>query len=265
MAGQVWGVAADGGYLYADQLSNYLRMQVLPTVKFRQLCDIRESDKNGESLIGRHKGDKWNWNVFSKVQTKGAALVETNTMPETKFTIEQNQGTITEYGNSVPYTGKLDDLSEQPVREIIRKVLKIDCKEAFDIAAHAQMNATPLRVTPTAGNNDTTVVLVTNGTPTVTNNIAFGKGHAGTIADLMKERDIPGYDNDDYVAVGWPTTFTQLKADLEAIHQYVETGLAQIKNGEIGRYRGIRFIEQSHIPKGGRRRQWHLGSTNRHR
>jgi len=27
--------------------------------------------------------------------------------------------------------------------------------------------------------------------------------------------------------------------------------LIQIKNGEIGRYRGVRFIEQTHIPAGG--------------
>ena len=33
---------------------------------------------------------------------------------------------ITEYGNSVDYTGKLDDLSEHPVKEVINKVLKND-------------------------------------------------------------------------------------------------------------------------------------------
>jgi hypothetical protein len=35
MAGQVWSVNALGGYMYSDQLSNVLRMQLLPTVKFR--------------------------------------------------------------------------------------------------------------------------------------------------------------------------------------------------------------------------------------
>jgi hypothetical protein len=49
--------------------------------------------------------------------------------------------TITEYGNSVPYTGKLDDLSEQPVKEIVQKVLKNDAKKAFDIGAWEQFNA----------------------------------------------------------------------------------------------------------------------------
>jgi hypothetical protein len=57
-------------------------------------------------------------------------------MPETNFTIMQGTMTITEYGNSVPYTGKLDDLSEQPVKEIINKVLKNDAKKALDQQAY---------------------------------------------------------------------------------------------------------------------------------
>lgn len=64
-------------------------------------------------------------------------------MPKTNFTITQGTMTITEYGNSVDYTGKLDDLSEQPVKEVINKVLKNDAKKAFDVAAFAQFNATP--------------------------------------------------------------------------------------------------------------------------
>lgn len=40
--------------------------------------------------------------------------------------------------NAVPYTGKLDDLSEQPVKEIIQKVLKNDAKKTLDKAAYDQ-------------------------------------------------------------------------------------------------------------------------------
>jgi len=120
MTGQVWSVPADGGYLYSDKLSNFLRLQLIPAVKFRQFADIKE-----EEAQGKQAGQNWTWNVYSKVQTKGDVLDETETMPETKFTITQGSGTITERGNSVPYTGKLDDLSEHPVREIINKVLKI--------------------------------------------------------------------------------------------------------------------------------------------
>lgn len=246
MAGQVWSVSADGGYLYSDKLSNILRLELIPTVRFRQLCDIRE-----EEAQGKHRGDRWYWNVYSKVATKGSAVLdETARMPETKFTITQESGLIEERGNSVPYTGKLDDLSEHPVKEIIHKVLKIDAKEAMDIAAHAQFNLTPLTVAPTGGTSTTAVTLETTGC-TVTNNVAFGKGHVQPIATTMKERGIPPFQNDDYLGIGWPSTFDNLKNDLETINQYVETGVARLMNGEIGRYRGVRFLEQTHIPKGG--------------
>ena len=246
MAGQLWSVSADGGYMYADKLSNLLRLELLPSVKFRQFCDIKE-----EEAQGKNKGDRWYWNVYSKVATKGRTLNETVKMPETKFTITQQSATITERGNSVPFTGKLDDLSEQPVTEVIHKVLKVDAKESMDIGAWEQFDATPLRVAPTSGTSTTAVTLTTNGATATTNNVAFRKGHAAAIATTMKERNIPPFANEDYYAIARPAAYDTMRDDLESIHQYVETGLTHIKNGEIGRYRGIRFVEQTHIPTGG--------------
>lgn len=243
---QLWSINDDGGYMYSDKLSRLLRLELLPSVKFRQFCDIKE-----EEARGKHRGDRWYWNVYSKVQTKGRTLDETQKMPETKFTVTQQSGVITERGNSVPFTGKLDDMSEHSVTDVIHKVLKVDAKESMDIGAWEQFDQTPLRVAPTSGTSTTAVTLTTNGSTATTNNVAFGKGHAAAIATTMKERNIPPFANEDYYAIARPAAYDQLRDDLEAIHQYVETGLAHIKNGEIGRYRGIRFVEQTHIPTGG--------------
>lgn len=171
-------------------------------------------------------------------------------MPTTNFTISQGQLQITEYGNSVPYTGKLDDMSKQPVTEIIHKVLKVDAKETLDGAAWAQFNATVVRVAPTSGTS-TTSVTVEYGVPTITNNTPLTNSHVKAISDVMKEANVPPYTGDDYYCAGWPTTFRTFKNNLEAIRQYVETGFQMIMNGEIGRYEGIRFIEQTAIAHGG--------------
>ena len=211
-----------------------------------QFCDVKDATQQGLK-----KGDTFHWNVYSDVTTQGGTLVETNTMPETNFKITQGTLTITEMGNSVPYSGKLDNLSEHPVTEIINKVLKNDAKKAFDIAAHAEFNSTPLRVVPTAGTSTEAVTLTTNGTATLTNNVAFKKQHVGLITDLMKERNIPPYVEDDYYAIAWPSTLRQLKTDLEGVYQYVTQGFQLIMNGEIGRYDNCRFVEQTQIPKGG--------------
>lgn len=244
MAGQLWMTNSLGGYMYSDRLSKVLRSVVQPLVKFRQFADVKDA-----AAQGKGKGDTFHWNVYGDAAAQGTVLVETTTMPETNFTITQGTMTITEYGNGVPYTGKLDDLSEHPVKEIINKVLRNDAKKAFDIAAHAQFDATPLRVVPTGGTATDAVTLTTNGTATLTNTVALGKGHVKAIVDLMKERNIPPYMGDDYIALAHPSTFRTLKNDVESVHQYVDKGFQMILNGEIGRYEGVRFVEQTNIAK----------------
>jgi N4-gp56 family major capsid protein len=245
MAGQVWAVNSLGGFMYSRQLSNVLRMAVQPLVKFRQFADVRDASQQGKK-----KGDLFTWDVFSDVATAGGNLVETNTMPETNFTITQGTLTISEAGNSVPYSGKLDNLSKFPVMELIQKVLKNDAVKSFDRLAWYQFDQTPLRVLPTNGTDTAAITLFTNGTVTGTNSIAFNNAHAKSIVDTMKERNIPAYIGDDYYALAWPTTLRTFKNNLESIHQYTEAGFKMIMNGEIGRYENVRYVEQTNIVKG---------------
>jgi len=100
-----------------------------------------------------------------------------------------------------------------------------------------------------AGTDTSAVTLYTNGTVTGTNNVALGKEHVKTIVDVMKERNIPPYEADDYFAIAHPTTFRKFKNDLESIKVYIQEGFQMIMNGEIGRYESTRFIEQTNIAK----------------
>ena len=245
MAGQVWAVNSLGGFLYSRQLSNVLRMNVQPLVKFRQFADVHDISQQGKK-----KGDTFTWDVVSDVATVGGVLLETNTMPETNFTITQGTLTITEAGNSVPYSGKLDNLSKFPVEDIIKKALKNDTVKAIDRLAWAQFNTTLIRVIPVGGTDTAAISSYTNGTVTGTNSIAYNNTHAKSIVDFMKERNIPAYIADDYYALAWPTTLRTFKNSLETIHQYSDTGFNLIMNGEIGRYENVRYIEQTNIAKG---------------
>lgn len=146
-----------------------------------------------------------------------------------------------------PYTGILDDLSEQPVKEIIRKVLVNDAKKAIDTQAFNQFKLAPIRAMATATG---AVSFTTNGTADVTNSIALGTSHVKLIVDTMKERNIPAYMGDDYYAIAWPSTYRTFKDNLEDKAMYTETGFSHIMSGEIGRYEGVRFVEQTNAPKG---------------
>lgn len=246
MSGQVWQVDTLGGFSYSDELSNIMRTALQPVVKFRQFCDAKDFTEKG---LGA--GDLSHWNVYSDVQDAGGKLDEHLPMPETNFEISQGTIQVFEYGNSVPYTKLLDDLSKQPITEIIHKVLKNDAKKALDGDAFREFDKCILRVAPTGGSSTTAVTFENGVQSSITNDAPLNKAHIKLISDGMKERQIPAYMGDDYMAIAWPSTYRTFKDELETIKQYVETGFGFIMNGEIGRYESIRFIEQTHINKGG--------------
>ncbi len=240
---QLWQTNTTGGYMYSGELSDTLRNSLQPMTRFVQHCDADDfTDK------GLHAGDAFQWNIYSDVSVQGGRLEETEQMPETGFTISQNSGTIYEFGNSVPYSGRLDDASRHPVKQIIHKALKNDAAKAFESEAHTQFSATKLTVTPASGSSTTAITLETTGTATATNDVAMNNTHVKLISDQMKERNIPVFSDGNYRCIGRPATFRDFKDDLEAIHQYVDQGFQSILNGEVGRsYEGIRFFEQTAI------------------
>jgi hypothetical protein len=245
MSGQVWHTNSEGGYMWSPNLSKYLRTAMQPMSRFRQMCDI-------EPAVGKHAGSKFYWNVYGDVESQGGVLNEQVAMPETKFSIDQSYVELEERGNSVPYTGKLDDLSEHPVKTVIEKALKNDANKAMEIAAHAEFDDTLLIVTPYNGSSATAITVEVDGTPAATNSVALGNAHVKLILDEMKERNIPVRDGSNYFAIGRPATFRDFKDDLEAIGMYTERGFGLILNSEIGRhYDGCRFFEQTVIASEG--------------
>ena len=128
-----------------------------------QFCDARDAG-------GKNKGETFTWDIVNNVATAGGTLVETNTMPETQFTIAQATLTITEYGNSVPYSGKLEALSKFTVRQPIMQALKNDAKKTYDRAAWTQFDRAMLRY---VGTTTATGNFYTNGTTTGTNTSAL--------------------------------------------------------------------------------------------
>ena len=239
---QVWGTNARGGYMYSDELSSRLRTAVQPLCRFRQFCDAKLAK-------GLNRGDTYAWNVYSDVADAGARLTENVAISETQFTITQATAKVREYGNAVPYTSLLDDLSLQPVTEIINKVLKNDASKVLDNEAFTQFNQTLLRARGTGSGSSAALEVVTDGTGGSGPNVAMENDHVKLVADELSERNIPAYDGQNYICLARPRALRKLKNDLETIHQYTSEGWYVIMNGEKGRYEGIRFIEQTNIAR----------------
>lgn len=244
MTGMVWSTPSRGGYLYADNLDKHLRMALQNTCKFRAFADPKED------ALGLHKGNTYRWDRISTIANRGGPIGELQRMPESQATVGQSELTITEYGNSVPYTNLLDLQSELSVKDAIDQVLRDDARGTLDRMVAFEFFQTPLRVSPASGTSTTEIVLTTNSVASTTNNVALGTGHVKAITDTMKDRNIPAYDGDDYAAISHASTLTNLRDQMESIHQYTETGINLIFRGEIGRYRNARFVEQTEVPKG---------------
>jgi hypothetical protein len=251
MPGQVWETDSVGGYMYSGELSDVLRNALQPMTRFLEHCDADDqTDK------GLHAGEAFQWNIYSNVATQGGKLSENQRMPETGFTITQGTGVVEEFGNSVPYSGVLDDRSYHPVKQIITKALKNDAVKAFEIEAHEQFAATVGKITPanatTEGDSDAAITLTTDSTPAQKNNIAMNNVHVKLIVDEMKELNVPVYSDGNYRCIGRPKTFRAFKDDIEALHSYISEGFNRILNGEVGRhYEGVRFFEQTAIANQG--------------
>lgn len=243
-AGQLWAVNSLGGFYYSLNLSKELRMGVQATSKFRQFADIRDA-------FGKvtKSGQTFTWDTVPMLPRSSRALTETSTIPQGQHTVIQGTLTMSERGFSVPYSEMLESMSQFSVKQPIMKVLKYDASVDIDCVVHQQFNKTPLRVAATATADG--ITLTTNSTATLTVSQGMAKANVKSIVDTMKGRNIPYYTERDYYAIARPGGLRQIKNDLEGIHQYTESGLEMIMNGEIGRYEDTRFVEQTVVPAGG--------------
>lgn len=243
MAGQVFVTGSLGGLFSAFNLSQELLKGNSATQKFRQFADIKDAWNTKRS------GETFTWDVLPRMTRGDRALTETNTIPQGQSTVLQGTLTISERGFSVPYTQKLEKLSMIRFPSKIMNQLKYDSQCDLDALCHTQFNLTPLRAQCTLSSS--TFTLTTNGTATGTNSAAFNLNHAKLMTDTMKDRNIAPYKGDDYFAIARHTALRTFKNNLEAIHQYTESGLTMLMNGEIGRYNQMRYVEQTSVPAGG--------------
>lgn len=246
MAGQVWSVAADGGYLSAKNLSKVLRMAVQPLCKFRQFADVKDATAGG-----KHTGAIFTWDVILDVATAGAALTEGVAIPQTKFTVTQASLTMTEIANSVPWSGKLETFSEMDVKTLVQKTLKNDCVKVLDAMAYAEFNKTLLTAEASGGTSATAVTFGVTGVAASVNNVAMSLAHVKKMEAEMKDRNIPAYIGDDYILLGRASTFEGVKDGIEEVAKYTDSGFQILFSGEKFRYRNTRIVEQSNIGSAG--------------
>jgi N4-gp56 family major capsid protein len=240
MPGQVYSVSSLGGVWSVPYLSDRIRNVAQPMFALRQFCDVKEA-------IGKKRGDTWLFDKTQNVDTQGGTLVETATIPETQFNSQQGTGTITEYGNSIPFTAKLQALGQFEVEPQVELHLRDDQVKVLESAAGAQFAATDFIAvcTTTAG-----VAITTNGTATATATSNLTAANVRQIVNFMKKRHIPRYDGRSYMCVASVSALSGFHEDTASagwvdISKYTAPFSTNLHNGEVGSYFGVRFVEET--------------------
>lgn len=225
------------GYLTNNKLNKAFQKAAQPRCKFRQFVMFKEA-------FGKNQGQSVNWLKVANITDYGGVLTETNTMHETDQQLTWGTLTVNEYGNSIPFTFKIEALSEFDIKSIVRGGLLDDFVKVIDGLVERQFNTTKLRYvgTATAGG-----VVTTNGTATTSNTSAFNAYHLRMMVEELKKRNVPGWPglDGDYVFVGSIEAVRGLYEDTESLQQYTESGYKKILNGEIGRYYATRIVEDT--------------------
>jgi len=222
------------GYLTNTKLNKVFQREAQPLLKFRQFTSMKNA-------LGKNQGETVNWLRVSNVSNHGKKIAETSTMPETNQPLTWGTLTVDEYGNSIPFTFKIETLSEFDIKSIVREGLLDDAVKVIDGEIEREFNKTPLRYvgTATAGK-----VITTNSVATATNSSVLNSYHVRKMRLELEKRNVPTWSG-DYVMICSLEALESLEGAIESIHQYTESGITKIFNGEVGRLHGVRFVKDS--------------------
>lgn len=143
MAGQSWTIAADGGHFANPRLSSKLRYHNTAKYIFRQFT-------RPEPGYGKQRGETIDFDKVSMAATQGGQIGEFQDIPETKFSIVKDHLQVTEWGNSIPWTGKLETLSEFNPSQPVQKAILNDEKKVLDEAVATELKTTDIIYEPTS-------------------------------------------------------------------------------------------------------------------
>lgn len=235
MGQQLWGTNSLGGFLSNNQLSMEVRRRSQTQQKFRQFT-------MPEMMANSHRGEKVFFNKISNISNAGGTLIETNTIPKNNYTITQGTLSMTEYGNSVPFTLKAKTLADIQIDSVVRGVLQDDMAKVLDSAAATQFKTNDYIATIT---NTATTTFGSAGTALATAGANMSDKNVRDIVDRMNILNIPKQDGENYMCIGSVNSIRGLYDFFETKAQ--STTMAPLYNGEVGQYYGCRFVRETNF------------------
>lgn len=235
---QAWGAYAS--LINVNELTEFCRHQAQDLQGFDQLCNAPTG-----AAMGRNKGDTVQYTYFPNITNTGGALDENEEIPEGSITPVKGTYVISEFGNSIKWTGKLEELSRLDVNSDFMKALTDDMKKLGNSQAFAQFDASSWIATF----NSTADEFRTDGVAASFTNVANQDLDLSNLRFLRKtaeKRLIPTFDGESYAVVTGVDSADNLTSDsaVTGMLSY-DSGRAAL-NQEVGRIAGCRILKDTH-------------------
>lgn len=237
---QTYNVLADGGYATVPELTNLVRMQAQEAQGLAQLANPPD-----EENLGKGSGDEVYYLFVRNVSSAGGRLTESIPIPKAKVTMVRSSFKIYEQGNSIDWTGKLEDLARIDVTHPFMRALMDDLRKLENAAVYTELIKTDWKVYLNHATNNT-IVMTTNGTP---GGAALADPEWPALVRIVGEAEdrlIPYYDGESYMYVTGQQAITKLRLDTTVREMLRQDAGRALINGEIGRISQCRVIKDNY-------------------
>ncbi len=234
---QTWLTNSTGGYLYSPKLSKQMRDQASPMFIFRQFVDVSEKG------LGAQAGDRVIFDKQLRIDSRGTTLVETTTMPKNTIKFTTGTNVVTEYGNGISYTQKLETLAEFNMKDRFQKGLVQDQKDTIDSAIATKFQSAKFKA---VASSTASTVFTSNGTATLTATANISDKNVRDIVDYLMTSQAPKFKGGDfYIGILSVKSMRGVYDYVQAVAQYAEPEF-RFKN-EVGNLYSARLVGENNI------------------
>jgi len=143
-----------------------------------------------------------------------------------------------------PFTGKLEDLSQFDLENILLRTLRDDAAKTLDKAVGDTFRQTKVVATP----NTSGTIFSNTGTPGGTANKHVDAAFVKDVVDEMKATYlIPPYDGENYMAIVSVKFARKLRDSTDWLDAAKYGDPERLFAGEVGRFNQVRFIEETNV------------------
>jgi N4-gp56 family major capsid protein len=237
---QVWAMQGQGGFSATASLDSEIRQRATATTFFHQFA-------LAVSSFGKHRADRVLVDKLGRLVTamNPAGMAETDDFPTTDFPFVQASIVVTEYGNAVEWTEKLETFAQWSAGQMVGMVLRQDQIEGLDKVANAAYALGKVIYTPLSASTGT---VSTSGTPGAVAGSPMTVAHARDVSDYLRAvLKAPAMANGDYVCIANVDHARGIKdsSEFQDVSRYATP--EKLFESEVGKYASIRFVEENNV------------------